>query len=172
MLHIQKFSCTVCHTAPSGADINNPNNAVHFRVEDCVLCTVQNCSNDTLAWLTFAVFLFFAVLLLFSLLSWLVTARLLFNSVAVRCCGRSLSSPIRMKQQWRCTVVNQPRRALERFNFVFLSAGKLTNYHSFSRTHKIYATFSYGKIHNQNGERAAGDKHGERENEKREQSSA
>ena len=49
MLHIQKSSCTVCHTAPSGADINNPNNAVHFRVEDCVLCTVQNCSNDTLA---------------------------------------------------------------------------------------------------------------------------
>ena len=36
----------------------------------------------------------------------------------------------------------------------------------------IYTTFSYGKIHNQNGEREAGDKHGERENEKREQSSA
>ena len=97
MYATQHFSCTVWHTAPSGANIKHPNNAVHFRVEDCVLCTVQNCSNDTLAWLTFAVFLFFAVLLLFSLLSWLVTVRLLFNSVAVRRCARSLSSPIRMK---------------------------------------------------------------------------
>ena len=93
----QHFSFTVYHTAPSGVNIKHPTNTAHFRVEDCVLCTVQNFYNDTLAWLTFAVFLFFAVLLLFSLLFWLVTERLLFNSVAVRRCGRSLSSPVRMK---------------------------------------------------------------------------
>ena len=60
--------------------------------------------------LTLTLLLFFAALVLFSFLYLLFNARLLsISSVVLGRCSRPLSSPIRMKQQRCCTVMDQPR---------------------------------------------------------------